>query len=139
MLPNFHWLKEVCSIRGWDDQHETLTMSRSGFRAFIFELLRQFPFDEDWYLDRYPDVRKAVAEKKLASGWQHYVEFGYFEGRLPGLDGFDARRYIERYPDLAHLAQRRDFEDAAVSHFLAHGFREGRRGSSIEVSTSEYR
>lgn len=39
-------------------------------------------FDETAYLRQNPDVAAAVAEGKLASGYDHYVRYGRTEGRL---------------------------------------------------------
>lgn len=41
-------------------------------------------WDDSDYLAHYPDVAQAVALKQFASGWQHYVQHGGGEGRLPG-------------------------------------------------------
>ena len=38
-------------------------------------------FDEDWYLDRYNDVRKSVKIGDLPSGYDHYCLYGKKEGR----------------------------------------------------------
>ncbi len=38
-------------------------------------------FDEDDYLRRHRDVRDAVAEGVVASGYRHYVQYGFREGR----------------------------------------------------------
>lgn len=40
-----------------------------------------FPFPEEAYLRRYPDVREAVEAGLCASGESHYRTFGYYEGR----------------------------------------------------------
>ncbi len=45
-------------------------------------VVAQAAFDEADYLDRYPDIRRGVAEGRLASGQAHYVGSGYFEGRF---------------------------------------------------------
>lgn len=58
-------------------------------------IVRHSPFfDEQWYLEQYPDVR--------ASGMtaaEHYVKFGWKEGRNPGPD-FDTNDYLREYPDV---------------------------------------
>lgn len=41
----------------------------------------QGEFDEDWYLNAYPDVAAAVRNGGFASGWQHYEQHGRSEGR----------------------------------------------------------
>jgi len=59
-------------------------------------------FDESWYLREYPDIAAAVQKGRLASGYQHWVETGRTEGRLPPLgyaesDIFDADWYGSVY------------------------------------------
>ena len=63
-------------------------MSRSGFLTLMQELLAHADFDEAWYLSTYKDVADAVAQKKIASAREHYLHYGYFEGRLPTAKGF---------------------------------------------------
>lgn len=41
------------------------------------------PFDEAWYCETYPDVAEAVGKREFASGHEHFIEFGFFEGRSP--------------------------------------------------------
>jgi hypothetical protein len=53
-------------------------------------------FDEAIYLERYPDVARAVAEKRVASGWQHYTLHGRREGRNG--TKFDSSFYVRAYP-----------------------------------------
>jgi MoaA/NifB/PqqE/SkfB family radical SAM enzyme len=38
-------------------------------------------FDEQWYLERHPDVAPIVARRQLESGLDHYVHHGRHEGR----------------------------------------------------------
>lgn len=45
--------------------------------------LKAAPFDPDWYIKRYNDVAKAVADRG-ADPHAHYLRAGYFEGRQPG-------------------------------------------------------
>jgi GT2 family glycosyltransferase len=45
------------------------------------------PFDEGSYLTIHPDVAKAVEDGEFASGYGHYRQFGYREGRALSLDG----------------------------------------------------
>jgi hypothetical protein len=40
-------------------------------------------FDEEWYLDAYPDVREAVRAGRFASGEAHYQAVGMHEWRSP--------------------------------------------------------
>jgi hypothetical protein len=52
----------MAKVYGWEQGHETLTMSRSGFLTLMQELLAFADFDEDWYLTTYKDVADAVAQ-----------------------------------------------------------------------------
>src|ERR1700679_1242109 len=38
-------------------------------------------FDEQWYLERYEDIRRAVVNGSLSSGLEHFVRHGKAEGR----------------------------------------------------------
>jgi hypothetical protein len=129
ILPYFENVLRACKIKGWRENHKTLTVDREGFKAFMREILLAMPFDEAWYLARYPDVAEVVTQGKTTAR-DHYVEFGYFEGRLPGLNGFDAAAYCRAYPDLAHLLSHPGSIELASGHFVEHGYREGRRAPS---------
>jgi hypothetical protein len=52
-------------------------------------------FDAEYYLERYPDVKRAGADP----AW-HYLHHGWKEGRDPSAD-FHTRFYLETYPDAA--------------------------------------
>jgi FkbH-like protein len=41
------------------------------------------PFDEAWYLRKYPQIAEVVRTGGFRSGWEHYFLCGRFEGRLP--------------------------------------------------------
>jgi hypothetical protein len=126
ILPYFESVLRSCKIKGWRENHKTLTVDQEGFKAFMREVLLAMPFDEAWYLARYPDVAEVVAKGKTTAR-DHYVEFGYYEGRLPGLNGFDGAAYCRAYPDLAHLLSHPESTDLASVHFVEYGYREGRR------------
>jgi uncharacterized repeat protein (TIGR01451 family) len=40
-------------------------------------------FDEDYYLQQNPDVKKAVEKRKFRTGFAHFIEWGQIEGRKP--------------------------------------------------------
>lgn len=70
-------------------------------------------FDEGFYLAQNPDVGNAVATGIFASGLEHYLEFGQFEGRSPSANfNFDDSFYLAQYPDVA---------DAVLAGILATG------------------
>lgn len=51
-------------------------------------LPRRVHFDEQGYLQLHPDIASGVADGKIASGWEHYVQSGHREARtwLPQAD-----------------------------------------------------
>jgi hypothetical protein len=82
-------------------------------------------FDERFYLETYTDIANAVRNKRVASGFDHYVETGYFENRLPRRLVVDEAYYIQENPDVAD-GIRRGIVKNAQDHFDNAGFAEGR-------------
>lgn len=69
-------------------------------------------FDQDWYLDKYADVRSSGVNPLV-----HFLYDGIPEGRLPN-PYFVPAWYLESYPDVGGTDP--------LSHFLLHGAAEGR-------------
>jgi len=44
---------------------------------------KRLQFDEDYYLQENPDVKKAVEKRKFRTGFAHFIEWGQIEGRKP--------------------------------------------------------
>jgi GT2 family glycosyltransferase len=72
-------------------------------------------FDEDWYLNRYPDVARAGLDAAV-----HYATRGGIERRSPG-PGFDADWYLTTYPDVAATGVN------PLLHYIDRGIKEGRQ------------
>ena len=98
----------------YDDFIKTLRMLISGIEV-----------DETWYLKQYEDIALAVAEGSINSAKQHFVDDGYFEGRLPFPMPVNERWYLEQYPDVADSI-RRSAVESGQQHFSDDGYREGR-------------
>ena len=92
---------------------------------YIKLLLRSVAVDEAWYLARNPDVAQAIAKGNYRSAKHHFVEDGYFEGRMPYEFKVDEVWYAGHYPDVAAGLKEGVF-DSARQHFLSHGYMEGR-------------
>lgn len=122
---SFNRLRSLSKLYGWEQGHETLTLTREGFLFLIRHILAGTDFDDDWYLETYPDVAQAINDKKIESAWNHYVNFGYFEGRLPTARGFDPKFYAQQYPDVARTLKSTEPRDL-LKHFMEHGYAEGR-------------
>jgi len=83
-------------------------------------------FDESFYLTQNPDVAAAVATGTFASGLEHFLEFGQFEGRSPSQNfNFDEAFYLPQYPDVATAVLGGIFS-TGLEHYLQFGQFEGR-------------
>ena len=98
--------------------------------ARIFELaLRQTGFDEAGYLDRNPDVAKALSNGQIKSAIGHFARNGYFENRPTTPPAVDTSWYLKEYPDVAKSIQQGKLK-SANEHWGHNGFYEGRAPSS---------
>jgi len=98
---------------------------KDAVQAFVRALLIGMEINEDWYLRRYPDIGEAIAAGTFASGRQHFISHGYFEGRVPFPIQVDPDWYLAQYPEVAK-AIASGIVESAQKHFEEHGYREGR-------------
>jgi SAM-dependent methyltransferase len=54
----------------------------AAMRTVLRRLIETAPFDEAFYLQRYPDINAAVKAGKLKSGKAHFIDNGYFHSRM---------------------------------------------------------
>ncbi|ACL57697.1 hypothetical protein [Methylobacterium nodulans] len=87
--------------------------------------LNSVKVDEQWYLERYQDVKAAIAAGSVKTAKQHFVKYGYFEGRLPRPIEVDEVFYLREYPDVRAAIESGEIPDA-TTHFHTAGAREGR-------------
>ena len=123
-LPPFDLIRrsvEISTIRG----ELRVNVSYEDFIRLLKKMIVGTEVDEDWYLRTYEDIAKAVREGLIKSAQQHFVEDGYFEGRLPYPMKVDERWYMVQYPDVADSVRRGTLPSAQV-HFDEDGYREGR-------------
>ena len=95
----------------------------------IFELaLRQVGFDEAGYLQKNPDVAKAVEKGEIKSAIAHFAYNGYFENRPVKARAVDASWYLKEYPDVAKSVEQGTIRSAG-DHWGNNGYFEGRAPS----------
>jgi hypothetical protein len=82
--------------------------------------------DEKWYLDRYPDVKAAIQAGKYKVGYEHFMQNGYREGRVPRNFNVDEAWYLATYPDVAEAIKSGRVK-SAYDHFIQNGYGEGRK------------
>ena len=123
-VPPFDLIKNAVDITTVKGELQ-VRMSYEDFLNIVRRLVAAAPVDEEWYLQRYEDIAKAIRIGDIKSARQHFVEHGYIEGRLPGPVPVDEKWYLAQYPDVAESI-RRGVDVSAQSHFDRDGYREGR-------------
>ena len=101
------------------------TVAEDTLKVIMRVILNATPIDEDLYLDRYPDVAKAVVNGVYRSAREHLTMVGYFEGRSAWPDQFDENAYLKAYPDVADAVTSGSLR-SAFEHFTHSGAIEGR-------------
>jgi hypothetical protein len=123
-LPPFSVLKQSFEFKS-TKSGLMATASYEDLVEMIKTLLRCIDFDEEWYLKTYPDIAEAVKEGRIESGRWHFLENGYFEGRLPAPVKIDEKWYLKNNPDVA-VAVKEGIVASAEAHFRETGYFEGR-------------
>jgi len=91
-------------------------------------------FNEQAYLALYPDVRAALGLPGVASGYDHFINFGQREGRLGTFEQpkvFNEQAYLAANPDVARAIGQPGVE-SGLAHYQNFGQKEGRQGFFVE-------
>jgi len=94
-------------------------------RLILQSLVSLMPFSEAFYRESYADLAAAAAAGRIADLHRHFVETGYFEGRLGAPPDVHEAFYLAAYPDVAQAVARGDMASAR-EHYLRAGAAEGR-------------
>lgn len=81
-------------------------------------------FDEQFYLEKYNDIKQAVKNGVVHSGLIHFLKVGRFENRLISRLKFDEWFYILFNPGVEELIK--ESNETAYDHFIKFGFAENR-------------
>jgi hypothetical protein len=98
-------------------------------RAIISAAIAEMPFEPEFYQDTYPDIRQAYEAGQIADLHTHFIESGYFEGRLGADPGFDEQYYKSAYPDVVE-ALATGKASSAFEHYVRAGAFEGRHANA---------
>lgn len=123
-------------IEASDLSGDRVTVSPDYLRFLISKVADMAPFDETWYLENNPDVEGAFLAGDLPSPRSHFLETGYFEGRLPCALPCDTAWYFAQYKDLGQVFSGSDSE-ALLQHYHTRGYFEGRAGTPAELEVVE--
>lgn len=88
-----------------------------------------FLLDETDYLSRNGDVQAAVAGGAFTSGYEHFVNFGQFEGRSPSAL-YDEQFYLAQNADVAAAVTNNVFR-SGFEHYISFGHIENRLASPL--------
>ena len=112
---------DISTVRG----ELRVNVSYEDFVKLLKLMIGGIEVDESWYARAYEDIGQAVRTGGLRSGRQHFINDGYFEGRLPFPIQVDEAWYLRRYPDVAE-GIRNGTLTSAQEHFDMDGYKEGR-------------
>jgi hypothetical protein len=102
-----------------------VSLSYDDFIKLIRLMIAGVEVDEPWYRQQYDDIGRAIRDGQVNSAKQHFVDDGYFEGRLPFPITVDEKWYQREYPDVAESV-RTGVVASPQTHFEEDGYREGR-------------
>ena len=123
-IPPFDLLRrsvEISTVRG----ELRVSLSYDDFIKLIRLMMAGVEVDEAWYSQQYEDIGRAIRDGQVASARQHFIDDGYFEGRLPFPINVDTAWYQAQYPDVADSIRSGGVQ-SPQSHFDEDGYREGR-------------
>lgn len=144
-------VKESSSIPNGRLLTESIGLSQDRFAAgsktkvgvpmqLLRELIRimatTLPFDLDFYLSTYPDIREAYEAGEIADPRTHFVEQGYIEGRLGAQPDIDEEYYKNTYPDVKAAIAAGELK-SALEHYLRAGAFEARFPNSASVASTK--
>ena len=125
-IPPFKMIQEALGPGPMDLRPGTdITLSSEFFKFLIGQVLVRGFFDERWYLETNPDVQLAIERGEIANAFEHYVQAGYYESRIPGPFFVDRQWYETHYGDVAGALKTGKILDSA-EHFVHTGYFEGR-------------
>ncbi len=123
-VPPFDFIKEVANVTSINGQPYA-SVSYQELKDIIKLFLRSVPVDDPWYRAQHKDVAHAIESGNYQSAKHHFVEEGYFEGRLPCSLRIDEAWYIRNNPDVA-VGLKFGVIKSAMEHYKSHGYIEGR-------------
>ena len=123
-LPPFDLIRrsvEISTVKG----ELRVSIAYDDFIGILRRMISGIEVNEEWYLKEYEDIAQAIRDGSVASAKQHFVDDGYFEGRLPFPMPVDERWYLRENPDVAESV-RKGVVSSGEQHFAEDGYREGR-------------
>jgi hypothetical protein len=123
-LPPFEVLKSLLTISNVKGEL-MVSCSYENLVQMLRQMIIGVEVDERRYLDRYPDIADAIEKGLVKSPRLHFVNDGYFEGRMPFPIYVDERYYLAQNSGVADYV-RKGMLESGQQHFDENGYQEGR-------------
>jgi hypothetical protein len=94
-------------------------------KALLKTIVQCAPFSEEFYLEAYADIAEAYAAGQIPDLHRHYIEFGFFEGRVGAPAPVDEAYYTNLYKDVGQAMLSGEVKSGA-EHYIEQGSAEGR-------------
>jgi hypothetical protein len=94
-------------------------------RTLLQTMVSSLEFSEEFYLETYPDIAEAYAAGQIPDLRRHFIDLGFFEGRMGFPPAVDEAYYTSLYKDVGAAVQRGEIT-SATEHYLRSGASEGR-------------
>ena len=112
---------DISTVRG----ELRVNVAYEDFVKLLKLMISGIEVDEQWYARAYDDIGQAIRAGTIRSARHHFINDGYFEGRLPFPIQVDEPWYLRQYPDVAE-GIRAGKLTSAQEHYEMDGYREGR-------------
>lgn len=103
-------------------------------RLLLHCVIARLPFSAEFYLRTYPDIAAAVAAGQIADLHRHFIDTGWFEGRMGSPPEVDEAAYRGAYADVAEAIDEGRI-GSAHDHYMLAGAAEGRVPSPALAAT----
>jgi hypothetical protein len=123
-LPPFELLKSFLTISNVKGEL-MVSCSYENLVQMLRRVISGVDVDERWYLERYPDIADAIQQGLVQSARLHFVNDGFFEGRMPFPIHVDERYYLSQNIGVAEYV-RKGMLESGQQHFDENGYAEGR-------------
>ena len=114
-------------LREYDNPNSgrIVEISEERLKQVLIPMIKAIEFDENYYKRENADIAEGLASGEIPSARYHYVNYGYFEDRLPRAVAVDEKWYLTEYGDVAQAVAEGRLMSGA-QHFFKSGFKEGR-------------
>ena len=124
-IPNIYEIKKLLNVESLE-AIEGQNFDGNALKAILELWAKSADFDEKFYMSYYPDVADAVKSGLVSNARNHFIKYGYCEGRLPNLRGFKPGNYLKANNEILNDLGRNPSKKKLIDHYVYVGFKEGR-------------